>query len=232
MPQQLPEWTSVALRRRAIRAPINPMDKSTVVSIFPKKIDEVKHTIQPGRFILEPGSYEKPTVLVVGSSSWWKEYDEQQPLLEIPHGSTQIADSVVRDWANGILACNMDDIMPGVFWVPGEYTSEQVKLDLKVRLLLEKADMNQKRWYRELAKIGDILWSRSNGNPLAISDEMRLAASQLGLDKPWTKDFSAIELKNCPACGVLRNNNFPVCNVCHHVVDLEMYEKLGLKKAI
>lgn len=227
---QLPEWTSASFRRRTVRAPVNPMDKSTVVSIFPKKIDEVKHTIQPGRFIIAPGSFEKPAVLVVGPSSWWKELDEQQPLLEIPHGSTQVADSVVRDWANGLLMCNMDDVMPGVFWIPGEYTSEQVKTDLKIIPLLNKADNNQKRWYEALINEADIQWSRSNGNPRSVSGDMRLAASMLQRDKPWNKDFSAIQMKNCPACGVLRNNDFPVCSVCHHVVDPEAYAKLGLKR--
>ena len=38
--------------RRTIRAPVNPMDKSTVVSILPKHISERKATIQPGIFEL------------------------------------------------------------------------------------------------------------------------------------------------------------------------------------
>ena len=52
------------LKRQAIRSPVNPMDKATVVSVFPVKIDEVKHTIFPGRFIVEPGTYDEPAVMI------------------------------------------------------------------------------------------------------------------------------------------------------------------------
>jgi len=83
--------------RRTIRAPINPMDRSTVVSILPKRIIERKATLQPSTFELSPGTFENPSVLVIGPSSWWREVDENQPLLEIPVSSVQIADAIVRD---------------------------------------------------------------------------------------------------------------------------------------
>src|SRR6187399_2848659 len=113
--------------RRTIRAPINPMDKSTVVSILPKEIHERKATIQPGFFDLAPGTFDNPSILVVGPSSWWREIDENQPLLEIPVSSIQIADSVVRDYCNGILACNMADQQPGLFYIHGEWTAKDLK---------------------------------------------------------------------------------------------------------
>jgi hypothetical protein len=49
------------LRRRTVRQPVNPMDRATVVSIYPKDIEEVKHTIEPGRFRIKAGSIETPT---------------------------------------------------------------------------------------------------------------------------------------------------------------------------
>ena len=110
--------------RRTIRAPVNPLDKSTVVSILPKPISERKATIQPGTFELPPGSFDKPSILVVGPSSWWREVDEGQPLLEIPVASVIIADSIVKDYCNGLLACDMGDRMPGLFYLPGIFTVE------------------------------------------------------------------------------------------------------------
>lgn len=218
------------IHRRTIRAPVNPLDKSTVVSIFPKRIEEVKHTIQPGIFILEPGSYDKPSVLVVGPSSWWKELDEEQPLLEIPVSSIQIADSIVRDYANGILGCNMGDKMPGLFFIPGEVKQEEIKT--KHKELLDKTNQAQRNWFQELVVIADVLWSKSSGNPLSISDDMRLAAQELGMkNKPWLADFSTIEMKNCPACGFLRNNSYPICQQCKTVVDVKKFQELGLKFA-
>src|SRR5215471_18977435 len=189
-----------SLKRRTIRGPINPLDKSTVVSIYPKSVHEKKCTIQPGEFHIEPGTYDKPSILVVGPSSWWRDIDEDQPLLEIPVSSIQIADSVVRDYCNGILACDMAESMPGLFYIPGAKTDDKgnpntiatldwIQKEYKSQLMA--ADKRQKTWYSVLIKLADSLWARSNGNPLAISDDMRMAARELNLSqiKDWMKDF-------------------------------------------
>jgi hypothetical protein len=191
------------------------MDKATVISIYPKRIEERKHTIEPGFFVVPAGSFEKPAVLVVGPSSWWREIDEQQPLLEIPVSSIQIAESVVRDYANGIFVCNMADSMPGLFYTPGEYTSEQVKISFKEELL--SAQAKQKKFYQNLVTAGDSLWARSNGNPLTVSEDMRMAARELNLtgSKDWMRDFAAVDMVRCKACGSLKNPLYPICATCH-----------------
>lgn len=212
--------------RRTIRAQVNPMDKSTVVSILPKLINERKVTIQPGFFELKPGTFDNPSVLVVGPSSWWREVDENQPLLEIPVSSIQIADSIVKDYCNGLLACNMSDQMPGLFYIPGEFTVEKLKKEHAPLLL--QAQRQQKKWFMELIRIADILWSRSNGNPLSISDDARLACKELNIsNKPWLGDIQTAELVRCVACGSLRNANYPVCPTCKSV-DKELAQKLNL----
>jgi len=213
--------------RRTIRAPVNPMDKSTVVSILPKLIEERKPTCQPGFFALKPGNYENPSILVVGPSSWWREIDENQPLLEIPVSSIQIADSIVRDYCNGLLACDMAGKMPGLFYIPGEFSVDKLK---KEHLpLLIKAKEQQKNWFLELIRIADILWSRSNGNPLSISEDARLACKELNItQKPWLGDVQHAELVRCVACGSLRNSNFPICQTCKAIADPELAKKLNL----
>jgi hypothetical protein len=212
------------------RAPVNPLDKSTIISIFPKQIDEYKHTLQPGRFIIPPGSYEKPSVLVIGPSSWWKEIDPEQPHIEIPQSSVVIANSVVNDYCNGLVGCDMGEKMPGLFWLPGEINPAQLVVNHKV--LLDRANTRQRNWLMELVKIADVLWARTNGNPLSISNDMRMAAEMLNLKvKPWMQDFTMVQLTNCPACGHLRNNNYPICANCKTVIDKAQFEKLGLKFA-
>ena len=215
------------MNRRTIRAAINPMDRSTVVSILPKHVNERKLTIHPGFFDIEPGTFEKPSVLVVGPSSWWREVDENQPLLEIVVSSIQVADSICRDYANGLLAANMGDQMPGLFYVPGEYTVEDFKK--KHMGLLVAAKEKQTKWFKELVRIADILWSRSNGNPLSISDDARLACKELNITgKPWLGDIQAAELVRCVACGSLRNQSFPICQTCKAIADPELAKKLNL----
>lgn len=203
-------------KRKLIRSVKNPLDKCTIVSIFPKPIEEHKYTIEPGLFKIPAGTYEKPASLVVGPSSWWREIDLDQPMLEIPVSSIQIADSVIRDYCNGMLGCNMGDAMPGLFFILGEQSPSDIELKYKEKLLEIKN--KQDNWFKILVRIADSLWARTNSNPLVIADEMRLAAKSLNFnDKPWLKDFITVELKPCQACGTLRNPSFPVCQSCKNV---------------
>lgn len=205
-----------AFKRRTVRGPINPLDKSSIVSIFPKNIIETKYTITPGVFNITPGNYDNPSVLVIGPSSWWREIDEEQPLLEIPISSIQVADSIVKDYCNGILGCNMSDSMPGIFYVPGEHTSLSIRKSFQHEL--DKAKVRQSNFYSHLIKLADALWARSNGNPLAISDDMRLAANEMNLKtKDWMKDYQMVDMVRCKACGALKNPTYPVCGSCRSI---------------
>jgi hypothetical protein len=211
------EFTNSTLNgRRLIRSIKNPMDRCTIVSIFPKEIDETKHTIEPGKFHIPAGTLEVPAILVVGSSSWWKDIDVDQPMLEIPVSSIQIADSVIKDYCNGMLGCNMSDAMPGLFFVLGEHNVMEIKMKYKKKL--EETNIKQDNWYRILVRLADSLWSRTAGNPLAIWNEMRLAARSLNFnDKPWLKDFQTAELVRCKACGGMKNPEYPICPTCKSV---------------
>ena len=156
-----------------------------------------------------------------------EEIDENQPLLEIPVSSVQVADSVVNDYCNGLLACNMSDRMPGIFYLPGDVTVEKLKKEYFQQLL--RAQANQKRWYTELIKMADIMWALMNGNPLSISDDARLACKELNVsNKPWLGDIQAMELVRCIACGSLRNPRFPVCQTCKAIADPAKAKELGL----
>jgi len=225
------EFTGSLLNsRRLIRSVKNPMDKCTIVSIFPKEIDEDKHTIEPGKFHIPAGTFEEPAVLVVGSSSWWKDIDVDQPMLEIPVSSIQIADSVIKDYCNGMLGCNMGDATPGLFFVLGEHKAVEIKMKYKQKL--DETKIKQDNWYRALVRLADSLWSRTSGNPLAIWDEMRLAARSLNLnDKVWLKDYQQAELTRCSACGGMRNPLYPICPTCKSI-DNSHPEAKNLKFAV
>jgi len=214
--------------RPTIRGPVNPLDKATIISIYNKQIIETKPTLQPGLFILEPGSYEKPSFTTVGPSSWWKDVDEKQPLLEIPTGALSIAESVVRDYCNGLFACNMGDAMPGIFYVPGEVNFIQAKADAKILAQLKEAKKRQDNWFLLLIKFADSFWARSNGNPLSVMDDMRLAAIELGLEKEWAKAHIIRELIRCVFCGAMRNPAYPKCGHCLEIVDKKLAKELGL----
>lgn len=215
------------IKRRTIRAPVNPLDKSTIVSIYPKLIIETKVTLQPGTFEIRPGSYDNPSILVVGPSSWWKEIDENQPVLEIPQSSIQIADSIVKDYCNGILGCDMAEQVPGLFYLPGELTIDRIKKEFKPQL--DEANRKQRNWFKELVKLADTGWARSGGSPFSISDDMKLAATELNLiNKEWIKDIQTTELVRCKACGHLKNPTYPICPNCKSIDDKDKAKSLGL----
>lgn len=219
----------LTMNRRTDRAPVNPMDKATVFSIYPVEVNEKKVTLQPGAFQIPAGSYDKPARLLVGPSSWWRELSLEEPLLEIPVSSLLIAESIVRDFCNGMIACDMGECMPGLFFIPGDI--QTFELVEKYKGILETAKRKQDNWYNKLIDEADILWARTNGNPLSISDDMRRAAVALGAQKDWAKNTGKIDLKRCVACGNLNNSNVVICPNCKIILDKERFEELGLSFA-
>ena len=225
-------FNDVFKRNRQIRGPKNELDKSTIFSIFPREINETKNTLEAPPFHLDAGYPDAPVRLVVGSSSWWREIDFEQPLLEIPVSSVQIAESVVKDYSNGILMCDMGERRPGLFFLPGDVSVDELKT--KHKDILKLAITRQENWFRALVRLADSLWARTNGNPLAIDDNARMAAKMLKIeDRAWVSDFKMenVTMSSCPACGTLRNNLYPVCTNCKTVVDVDKFNKLGLKFA-
>lgn len=218
-------------RQRQVRSAQNMYDKSTIVSIFPQKVSERKWTLEPGIFELEAGTKVNPAILVVGPSSWWKSIHDENSLLEIPTGSALIAESVVRDFCNSVDLYNPELMGPGLFFIPGRALKvEDVLKEFKPQIMV--AETRQNRWYRELVTVADMLWSKSGGNPRAVNDLAKLAARELQIkDKPWMALEAQQLLTNCPYCGTLRNNQYPVCANCHHVIEPEKYKEMKPQKA-
>lgn len=218
---------SNAFKNRRMRpGPVNEQDKSTVVSIYNKIIVERKSTIQPGHFRIPAGSVEKPSLLVVGQSRWWREVDPDQDLFEVPVGSAQVANSIVVDYWNGLIGAN-EFARPGLFFLIGAITYDSlIKNHQKA---LKEAEAKQNAWYQALVHMGDVSWARTNGNPLSISEDMRAAAKALNLTaKDWMSDFTMMDNVRCVACGQPRNPKFPICPSCHIVVDKKLYDSLQL----
>lgn len=217
-------------RRAPIRMPANPMDKCTIVSVYPNRIVEIKHTTFPGVFVIDPAPDNDFTILVVGASSWYKEMPDGQPFLEIPDGSILMAQSIINDWCNGLAGVNMPEAMPGLFFVPGVLTKAEILKNHKDKLDLARTRQNA--YWESVIQLADVMWARTSGNPLSISNEARIGAVKLGRkDKPWLQDFYASDKKACQACGQFINPNFPICQYCHHIVNQAKYDELKLKKA-
>lgn len=199
--------------RPIIRTMKNPLDKATIVSIFPREINDIKETIQPREFHLDAGTKEDPSLTIITPAAWVRDSGDERPLEEVYISSTALAQSVIVDYCNGLLGCAIGDKQPGLFFINGEVTKKQVLSEYKIKLA--EAEIKQNNWYHTLVMLADSLWARGNGNPLIIWDIQRLAARSLGLEsKPWLKDFQLVEFIKCFACGTLKDPKYPICLGC------------------
>ena len=237
----LPEF--VKANQRIKRRPVNPADKSTIVSIYPRPIDEVKHTIFPGRFIIPAAKKDDFELLVIGSSSYFKEIDPDQPMLEVVQFSSDVAKAVIDDYCQAKLAVKRSEMSPGLFWIHGgynkttilKYQSEPAEGEMigkSFKDLLAEAQKKQRSWFIELVKLGDINFSTSNGHPMSVSDEMRMACKELGFDRPWMGLVKDITKEPCRACGWLIDPAYPVCPNCKNVINHDRAKELNLKFAV
>ena len=213
-------------------APVNPLDKATIVSIYPEEIVSQNHTIFPGRFILPGAAQDDFTLLTVGTSYWVKEMPDEQPYLEMTVPATEVARSIIDDWSHGILGVG-ENRAPGLFYIPGEFNKTTIQLLPEFKVKMGTIKSRQKNWFLELVKVADVLWMRTNGNFAAIPDTCKMAALYLNIgEKPWLSKNEAIaELIRCTACGSLRNSAYPVCPTCKAVVDVEKAKSLKIQFA-
>lgn len=214
-----------------IRTPVDPSDRSTIVSIYNYQIVEKKVSVIPGRFVIPAGTVEKPAVCVVGAAVWNKEIPDHERIaqvIQVPIFSASLAKSIVNNYCQAVLGAAAN-ARPGLFWVSGVKTSEDVlKLHKKE---LDKAKEMQHQWYLNLVQMADIDWARTNGNPRAVPGSAKVAAEQLKLDKPWMKDFNTIKMGDCPACGSKRATQYPVCANCKTIIDPAAFKALNLQMA-
>ena len=120
--------------------------------------------------------------------------------------------------------------MPGIFWIPGEIND--ILLRTKHKVVLENAKERQVRFWHTLIRLADSFWARTNGNPLCISDEMRLAAKELKMEsKEWMANFQMLGKINCKACGNPVNPLYPVCPSCKCIWDTDKAKELNIQFA-
>lgn len=217
-----------------IPLPKNPMDKSTIVSIYPKEIVDIKPTLFPGRFVVPAADDNDFSLLVVSGSSYYLPSPiENQPPTEVQVNSWSLAQSILND---SIPSVNLatSNARPGVFAIPGEFNKitilHYVHSDgRKFSELLEVARAWQRNYWTALIDEADYYWSKG-ANPKNIPDDAKMAAHIMGLEKvkPWMSNLVASSLINCMACGEMINPAFPVCKHCHAIVNVDLAKKLDI----
>lgn len=225
---------AVLTHNRVIRRPVNPYDRATIISIFPKDVKETKPTLFPSEFLIKAGTESEPSFTEISPASWFRETDENMPAVEIQVNAATLAESIVNDFALSFIKAVIGVAQPGLFWIPGKHTPKNIsnysdENGLTYSNLLGRAITLQRAWYVAMVQMADVDWSRTNGNPLSVSEWSKIAAKALGMaEKPWVKDFLAVSLYPCPACGTMGNPEFPKCGNCGYIINQAKAKELGL----
>lgn len=203
-------------------------DKCTVVSIVPFPIDEKKPGLYPGHFRIPAAKADDFELLVVERSVHHVYVDHDRGSLTVPVPSDEVARSICQDYTRGQLLYVMGESEPGLFFVPGEYTSKKAILEVIKEKLAAAREM-QRNWFVKLVKLGDDEWNKYHNHKM-ISDLQRYAAKTLGLQREWNVEGQAEATSFCPACKMVMPTGALICGSCRTIVNPEAYKKAGLQQ--
>lgn len=202
-------------------------DVSTVISILPWAVGpEEKPGLYPGSFFLDPAAKGDMSVLHVGKSHHFFNYDEKS--LKIETTSSEVARSIVEDYCSSMIEATPED-KPGLFWLFGQHPKDEIKKVQASRLLEVKA--SQMRWFARLVRLADDDWSKNRQNR-TISMIQREAAKWLGLDREWISDFATQAENRCLACRSMIDPEASICPICHTIVNVQEYNRITGKQLV
>ena len=205
--------------------PMNREFASTIISIVPFEINEVKPALFPAQYRIGASGGIEPEILHITGGHHFVYLDMDRGSLTVNVPSNEIARSVVDDFMSGQLRI-AEGCRPGLFWLPGWLTIEDVKNHHNEKLL--KARMQQTVWLRAITNLADDDWRKFHQHT-AISDFQRAAAKILKLrpeEHEWMETFGVDSSGTCPACGVLHQRNIAVCPGCRCILDKAKFESL------
>lgn len=194
----------------------------TVVSMLPMELEETKPHLIPGTFTIPaaPGGFDISVYHVGEAHSFVPDpiLDRNLRVGTPPH---ELARSLVDDYCTAHI-CLTDNGGPGLFWVQGKFTADQIKK--KFPLKVRDAAARQLVWYNTLINMADADWEK-NKDMMAVSNLQRLAAKELNIDRDWVM-AKVDEMMLCPFCKSKVTTGSVKCAVCMEVIDKTAYEKM------
>lgn len=201
----------------------------TFVSLMPRPISEEMPHIIPSQFNLDAAKDKDFEILYINNAVD-NVYAGDGKHIQRPVFASEVAENLKNMVCNSQL-CIGDNASPGVFWVEGELTKEEVTK--KCLKQLANARMRQMNWYRNLLNDADDVWSKFHQHRM-ISGLHRFAATALNKNREWAESFDDVEAVDCPACGTeLPNPNVTICATCHTIIKpKEHAEKFSAPKEV
>lgn len=203
--------------------------KSTVFSIVPFPITEVKPGLFPNTFSLPASKNNKPVALTIGTCIHYVYIDGDRGSLQVRDSSAEVAKSICEDYINSQLGIN-EGAYPGLAWLPGEITAEQFA-DQWPQTLAE-LKVAQRNWFGILCRIADTDWKRYQQHNV-ISEFQRIAARDIGL-KPeahlWMDQAVPEAELTCPMCGSAHKPAQVICLGCKFILNQDEYAEANFAR--
>jgi hypothetical protein len=195
---------------------------------MPWAIREKKPGLNPGEFMLKPGTVKEPALFVIKKAQIrMMDQDYRFYAMDIPLDT--VAKDVVNCYNHALVGFEHDVAVPGFFWVEGAYEDdeqstavEKLKKDHYKTILTAEKKMVE--WFRRLVRMADDDWAVLPQHQ-QISDIQRTAAKYVNVERPWlSRDVS--ESKRCPACMSIVQSAAAVCFACKAILNAESYAKM------
>ena len=216
---------------------VNPFEESTsarqrvkygctVVSLIPYAIQEEKPHMLPGTFRIPAAEYgdieiihvEEGTCIIPNPFVEEGRSNSSYKQITMP---AEMARSICEDYKCAHIGLS-ENAEPGLFWIDGKYTKDEVKQNFKFEI--SEAKKKQDNWFRNMIALADADWMK-NHNIMAVSDLQRIAARSLGVNKDWI-EVRIEETVSCPFCKIAVNPSAVKCFSCGEVINKDRYEKM------
>jgi hypothetical protein len=197
----------------------------TVVSFVPWQFKELKPGMLPNEFLIPAREGKTPGILIVKDATSNIYMGMDRPPFPAPVPAEQLGQSIVDDASRSLPEVDSEH-GPALFWVPGEFTAEEIlkKFPEKCTEAIQK----QNKWWIRLVRVADDIWSRFKQHKL-ITDLQRHAARDLGLNgKEWAMEPTPVSLIKCPACKTMVESDAVICSSCKAILRPDEAKKLGI----
>jgi len=202
-------------------------DICTVISVLPLRLNENK-PLTPANYVIKAVKDPQKDVetLIVKRGHFRVYVDETRPAIIVPETADVIAGSICRDFKVSSAHYEPGVAEPGLFFVAGGYTNEEVLREKDIQPELIKTRNLQNTWFKVLVSTADDDWSRHKMRRM-ISDLQRLACKCLNLERPWDIDLevvSSVKMTPCKFCRAEVHPDAIICMHCRGILNMERYK--------
>ena len=162
---------------------------ATVISVFPFKIIERKPGLVPPEFHFPAAAKGDFVIMHIGLCGAYLFIDSDRGSVKITEFADTVAESIVRDFTTSMLGYDGPNCSPGIFWVPGKLTKDEIILNYHEKMA--EVDKGQYNWFVNIIRMADDAWNKGKSHA-QINDMQRYAAKHLNLKRDWVIEYVSI----------------------------------------